>query len=92
MGIVGDVTVIPKEGDGFALGSFILRIKLNDLKKTNHYYIAAIINSIVGKLQIFREMRIATGRANTDIPTIKNLKIPILSASVQQKISSLILN
>jgi len=90
MGTVGNAAVIPKEAEGFAFGSFILRIRLKDFSKTNPYYIAAIVNSLVGKLQIFREMRIATVRANTDIPTIKNLQIPILPRPIQQKISSLI--
>jgi len=90
MGTVGDAAVIPKKAKDFAFGSFILRIRLKDFSKTDPYYIATIINSLIGKLQIFREMRIATVRANTDIPTIKNLKIPILSKSLQQKISSLI--
>jgi len=90
MGTVGDAAVIPKEAKDFAFGSFILRIRLKDFSKTNPYYIAAIINSPVGKLQIFREMRVATVRANTDIPTIKKLQIPILPQSTQQKISSLV--
>ncbi len=82
-GSVGIVVVVPKEADGFAFGSFMIRFTLND--KINKQYVAAWLNSEASRKLIERE-KIGAIQGNITIETIKNFDIPVPPLSVQKEV------
>jgi len=82
-GSVGIVVVVPKEAEGFAFGSFMIKFCLND--KINKHYIAAWLNSESSQKLIERE-KIGAIQGNITIETIKNFDIPIPSLSIQNEV------
>lgn len=83
-GSVGIVVVVPKEADGFAFGSFMIRFALND--KINKQYVAAWLNSKASRKLIERE-KIGAIQGNITIETIKNFDIPVLPLLAQKKVA-----
>lgn len=83
-GTVGIVSVVPKEAEGFAFGSFMIRFCLNE--KINKYYVSAWLNNKLQKLFIERE-KIGAIQGNITIGTIEDFKIPLPPLSVQNKIA-----
>ena len=82
-GSVGIVVVVPKEADGFAFGSFIIRFTLSD--KINKHYVSVWLNNEANKKLIERE-KIGAVQGNITIKTIKNFDIPFPPLSVQEKV------
>ncbi len=82
-GSVGIVVVVPKEAEGFAFGSFMIRFTLND--KINKQYVAAWLNSEASRKLIERE-KIGAIQGNITIETIKNFDIPFPPLSVQKEV------
>jgi restriction endonuclease S subunit len=82
-GSVGIVVVVPKEAEGFAFGSFMIRFTLND--KINKQYVAAWLNSEASRKLIERE-KIGAIQGNITIETIKNFDIPVPPLSVQKEV------
>jgi len=83
-GTVGIVSVVPKEADGFAFGSFMIKFCLND--KVNKNYISAWLNTKLQKLLTERE-KIGAIQGNITIGTIENLKIALPPLPNQNKIA-----
>jgi restriction endonuclease S subunit len=83
-GTVGMVSVVPKEAEGFAFGSFMIKFCLNE--EVNKYYVSAWLNTRLQKLLTERE-KIGAIQGNITIETIENLKIPLPPLSVQNKIA-----
>lgn len=82
-GSVGIVVVIPKEAEGFAFGSFMIKFCLND--EINKEYVAAWLNSEASRKLIERE-KIGAIQGNITIETIKNFDIPMPPLAVQNKV------
>lgn len=85
-GSVGIVVVVPKEVNGFAFGSFMIKFCLND--KINKHFVALWLNSEICKKLIERE-KIGAIQGNITIGTIKNFNIPIPPLQVQDNIVNL---
>ncbi len=83
-GTVGVVTVIPKEAEGYAFGSFMIKFCLND--KINKNYVSAWLNNKLQNLLTQRE-KIGAIQGNITIGTIESFKIPLPPLSVQNKIA-----
>lgn len=83
-GSVGIVSVIPKEAEGYAFGSFMIKFCLNE--KINKNYVSMWLNTKVQKLLTERE-KIGAIQGNITIGTINNFKIPVSPLSVQYKIT-----
>ena len=83
-GTVGVVSVVPKEAEGFAFGSFMIKFCLND--KINKYYVSAWLNTKLQNLLTERE-KIGAIQGNITIETIENFKIPLPPLTVQNKIA-----
>ena len=83
-GTVGLVSVIPKDADGYAFGSFMIKFCLNN--EINNEYISIWLNSKISKLLTERE-KIGAIQGNITIPTIENFKIPLPHLSIQTKIA-----
>lgn len=83
---IGVACVVREPVDGIVAGG-VLRLKLKE--KMNPEYLALVLNSIVGQLQAQRD---AGGSiiAHWKPEQIKNLIVPILSVSIQEKISDLV--
>jgi type I restriction enzyme M protein len=85
MGTVGVAAIVGKETEGYAFGSFIIRIHLNE--EVNPFFITLLLNSNIGKIQLERGTTTATVRANTSIPAIKAIRLPIPPLQVQSQIA-----
>ncbi|MDD4877939.1 MAG: restriction endonuclease subunit S [Candidatus Nanoarchaeia archaeon] len=83
-GTVGVVSVVPKEAEGFAFGSFMIEFCLNE--KVNKNYISAWLNTKLQKLLTERD-KIGAIQGNITIETIENFKIPLPPLAVQNKIA-----
>jgi restriction endonuclease S subunit len=83
-GTIGIVSVVPKEADGFAFGSFMIKFCLNE--KINNYYVSAWLNTKLQKLFIERE-KIGAIQGNITIGAIESFKIPVPPISIQNKIA-----
>ena len=83
-GTVGMVSVVPKEADGFAFGSFMIKFCLNEIVNKN--YISAWLNTKLQKLLTERD-KIGAIQGNITIETIENFKIPLPPLAVQNKIA-----
>jgi restriction endonuclease S subunit len=82
-GTVGIVSVVPKEADGFAFGSFMIKFCLNE--KINKKFASIWLNNKFNKLLTERE-KIGAIQGNITISTIENFNIPNSPISIQNKI------
>jgi len=82
-GTVGVVSVVPKEVDGFAFGSFMIKFCLND--KINKEFVSIWLNNKLNKFLTERE-KIGAVQGNITIGTIKNFDIPVPPLTIQNKI------
>jgi len=88
-GSVGIVAVVPKEAEGFAFGSFMIKFRLKE--NINKNYISIWLNNKVAQLFTQRE-KIGTIQGNITISTIENFKIPVPPLEIQDKIVSEVKN
>lgn len=82
-GTVGIVSVVPKEADGFAFGSFMIKFCLND--EINKEFVSIWLNNKLNKLLTERE-KIGAIQGNITIGTIENFDIPVPPLAIQNKI------
>ncbi len=81
-GTIGVCSVVDKAHDGFAFGSFMIKISLRNIMPQ---YVSYIINSSIGK-KYFERNKIGTVQGNITIPIIKFLTIPVPSMEKQKEI------
>lgn len=84
-GSIGTVAIVPKQADGFAFGSFMIRFKLSEI--VCHPFICIWLNSKIPQLFLSQE-KIGAIQGNITINTIKSIPIPILPLKAQQKIAA----
>lgn len=84
-GTIGIVAIVPKEADGFAFGSYMIRFKIKDIE-INKYYLSIVLNSSIGRRQTQRS-KIGAIQNNITIPSIKSLVIPLPQKLIQDKIA-----
>ena len=89
MGTVGDVGVVTKEQENYLFASFTIRVRLND-ERFNPYFVGAYIQNVAKDFYLYRNIAQASVRQNTDLPTIKNMPIPLVKKEVQDEIASYI--
>jgi restriction endonuclease S subunit len=90
MGTVGDVGIVGEKEENYLFASFAIRIRIKDKKKFNPYYVGLYIQNIAKEWYLYRNIAQASVRQNTDLPTIKNMYIPIIDIKIQQQIAELI--
>ncbi len=83
-GTIGVVVVVPREAEGFAFGSFMIKFQV-DQKRVDPHFISLVMNSNLIQGQIQRE-RIGALQGNITIPSIKSIKIPVPTLSTQKEI------
>lgn len=83
-GSVGIVSVMPKEAEGFAFGSFMIKFCLND--KIDKDFVSIWLNNKISQLFIKRE-KIGAIQGNITIETIENLQIPTPPLATQKKLA-----
>lgn len=83
-GSVGIVAVVPKEADGFAFGSFMIKFCVNE--QIDKEYVSIWLNSQISQLFTERE-KIGAIQGNITIPTIEDFKIPVPPIEMQNKIA-----
>jgi restriction endonuclease S subunit len=84
-GSVGIVSVMPKEAEGFAFGSFMIKFCLND--KIDKDFVSIWLNNKISQLFIKRE-KIGAIQGNITIETIENLQIPTPPLATQKKLAT----
>jgi restriction endonuclease S subunit len=90
MGTVGDVGIITKKEENYLFASFTIRIRIKDRERFNPYYVGLYIQNIAKEWYLHRNIAQASVRQNTDLPTIKNMYIPIIEMNIQYQIAELI--
>ncbi len=85
-GTIGVVAIVPKEIDGFAFGSFMIKFRLNEKKLLNREYLSYYLNSTL-LVEIIERNRIGAIQGNITIPIIKSLPIVIPNISIQNEIA-----
>ncbi|TLD80914.1 hypothetical protein LS68_005420 [Helicobacter sp. MIT 05-5293] len=88
MGTVGDVGVVSKEQENCIFASFTIRIRLKNTQEFNPYFVAAYIQHIAKEWYLYRHIAQASVRQNTDLPTIRNLYVPLVDRNIQEKIAA----
>lgn len=87
MGTVGDVGVVDFEHENMLFASFTIRVRLSKKCGFIPSYIGFYIQEIAKEWYLYRNIAQASVRQNTDLPTIKNMYIPILDIDKQQQIA-----
>ncbi|MGG7091748.1 restriction endonuclease subunit S [Campylobacter sp. 1BO] len=87
MGTVGDVGVVSKEQENYIFASFTIRVRLKNIDEFNPYFVALYIQNIAKEWYLYRNIAQASVRQNTDLPTIKNLYVPLISYEKQTQIA-----
>lgn len=90
MGTVGDVGIVTKSQEGWLFASFTIRIRLKENSSFNPYFVGLYIQNIAKPYYLMRNIAQASVRQNTDLPTIRNMYIPIINQETQSKIADLI--
>jgi type I restriction enzyme S subunit len=90
VGTIGLSARIPKECEGATISDNLIRIRISDTEKINTYYLAAYLNSIIGKELMLRNGRgIVLQRLNQE--TLKEIVFPILPFNKQLSIAEKII-
>lgn len=79
-----------KEQENYIFASFTIRIRLKDVETFNPYFVALYIQHIAKEWYLYRNIAQASVRQNTDLPTIRNLYIPKIDPTTQEKIAKYI--
>lgn len=92
MGTVGRTGLVTKQEEGWLFASFTIRVRLKEEGKSilDPLFVTLYIQNISRPYYLLRRIAQASVRQNTDLPTIKDLRIPILPQSTQQKIADLV--
>lgn len=92
MGTVGRTGLVTKQEEGWLFASFTIRVRLKEKSKAilNPLFVTLFIENISRPYYLLRRISQASVRQNTDLPTIKDLKVPILPKPTQDKIADLV--
>jgi len=93
MGTVGHAGLVTEKEERWLFASFTIRVRLKEESKVilDPLFVTLFIENISRPYYLLRRISQASVRQNTDLPTIRDLKIPILPKSTQGKISDLVL-
>ena len=80
--LVGKCAVFELEGE-WAFASYLIRLRLDVLRADPHY-IAAFINSSLGRSYMFSSRKQMTGQANINTATLRGLPLPLPPLAQQQ--------
>ncbi|MFH1910169.1 MAG: restriction endonuclease subunit S [bacterium] len=92
MGTVGNAAVATKAEEGWLFASFTIRARLSEEAKKflDPLFLTLLINKVSKPYYLMRYIAQSSVRQNTDLPTIKNLPVPILPKVTQEKIADLV--
>ncbi|MBI4029555.1 MAG: hypothetical protein HY376_04290, partial [Candidatus Blackburnbacteria bacterium] len=90
MGTVGKAGLVSKNEENFLFASFTIRARLTNYDFIDPYVLTLFINIVARPYYLMRKIAQASVRQNTDLPTIKALKIPKLQSHLQKKIKDMI--
>ena len=81
-GTIGVCSVVNRQFDGYAFGSFMIKVSVENIEPK---YISYILNSPIGAI-FFERNRIGAIQGNITIPVIQSVPIPVPNSSVQREI------
>ena len=87
MGTVADVGVVTENEVGYLFASFTIRLRLKKDCLLQPYYVGLYIQKVAKEWYFYRNIAQASVRQNTDLPTVRNLPIPIISETAQNLIA-----
>ncbi|NOX46608.1 MAG: hypothetical protein GXO89_06480, partial [Chlorobi bacterium] len=85
-GTIGIVAIVPKDINGFAFGSFMIKFRLSEIANLNKEYLSYYLNSIL-LIKIVERNKIGAIQGNITIPTIKSLPIILPPLDKQKEIA-----
>lgn len=81
-GTIGVCSVVNRQFDGYAFGSFMIKLSVENIEPK---YVSYILNSPVGSI-FFERNRIGAIQGNITIPVIQSAPIPVPNSSVQREL------
>ncbi|GHT25331.1 hypothetical protein FACS189430_11810 [Bacteroidia bacterium] len=90
-GTIGIVSIVPKNIEGFAFGSFMIKFSLKEDFKIDKHFLSFYLNSSLLVKLIERE-KIGAIQGNITIPTIKNFPLILPPLEKQKEIANRIQN
>ncbi len=88
MGTVGKAGIVEKNEENYLFASFTIRARMRDYSFIDPCVLTLFINVVARPYYLLRRIAQASVRQNTDLPTVKELKVPKLDLQLQQKIGS----
>ncbi len=85
-GTIGVVSIVPKEIDGFAFGSFMIKFNLKKESKLNREFLSYYLNSKL-LIELIERDKIGAIQGNITIPIIKSFLVPIPPLEKQKEIA-----
>ena len=89
-GTIGIVAIVPKDINGFAFGSFMIKFRLSETVNLNREYLSYYLNCTL-LIKIIERNKIGAIQGNITIPTIKSLPIVLPPLNKQKEIAEHIL-
>ena len=87
MGTVGKAGIVEKEQEGWLFASFTIRLRLKKDCGINPYFLTLFIEKVSRPYYLLRRIAQASIRQNTDLPTVRDLKVPLIQRGKQEKIA-----
>ena len=85
-GTIGVVAIVPKEIDGFAFGSFMIKFNLKNSSSLNKEYLSYFLNCKL-LAELIERNKIGAIQGNITIPTIKSLPLILPPLNKQKEIT-----
>ena len=85
-GTIGVIAIVPKEIDGFAFGSFMIKFTLKDRTILNREYLSYYLNCKL-LIELIEREKIGAVQGNITIPIIKSLVVPVPPPDKQKEIA-----
>lgn len=91
MGTVGKAGIVTKNEENYLFASFTIRARLKNYDYIDPFVLTLYINEVAREWYLLRKIAQASVRQNTDLPTLKELKVPKFDKKIQQQIRDAIL-
>ncbi len=90
-GTIGVVSIVPKNIDGFAFGSFMIKFNLKENSLLDRNFLSYYLNCKL-LIELIEREKIGAVQGNITIPIIKSILVPIPPLPIQKEIADHITN
>lgn len=90
-GTIGVVSIVPKNIDGFAFGSFMIKFNLKENSLIDRNFLSYYLNCKL-LIELIEREKIGAVQGNITIPIIKSILVPVPPLPIQKEIADHITN